>query len=92
MAMAGQMSAGSVRRPPAVRGVSVETQARLDAGLMSAKLPWQVTVYLLCVIIPIWFNAGPLLMSTLWLRASRGGDLERNVQLLIFEPVIRTQA
>lgn len=65
MAMAGQMSAGSVRRPPAVRGVSVETQARLDAGLMSAKLPWQVTVYLLCVIIPIWFNAGPLLMSTL---------------------------
>mgnify|MGYP001765420806 CR=1 FL=1 len=65
MVMAGQISAGSVRRPPAVRGISVETQARLDAGLMSARLPWQVTVYLFCVVIPIWFNAGPLLMSTL---------------------------
>jgi tetrahydromethanopterin S-methyltransferase subunit F len=43
----------------------VETQARLDAGLMSKRLPWQVTVYLFCVVIPIWFNAGPLLMSTL---------------------------
>ncbi len=59
------MSDGSVRRPPAVRGVFVETQARLDAGLMSARLPWQVTVYLFCVVVPIWFNAGPLLMSTL---------------------------
>jgi hypothetical protein len=63
--MASQISAGSVRRPSAVRGVSVETQARLDAGLMSARLPWQVAVYLFCVVVPIWFNAGPLLMSTL---------------------------
>jgi hypothetical protein len=65
MAMTGPTAAGSVRRLSAARGVSAETQARIDAGLMSGRLPWQVTVYLLCVIIPIWFNAGPLLMSTL---------------------------
>ena len=65
MAMTVPTAAGPVHRLSAARGVSAETQARIDAGLMSGRLPWQVTVYLFCVVIPIWFNAGPLLMSTL---------------------------
>lgn len=65
MAMTGPTAAGSARRLSAARGVSAQTQARIEAGLMSGRLPWQVTVYLFCVVIPIWFNAGPLLMSTL---------------------------
>jgi hypothetical protein len=32
---------------------------------MRGRLPVPVVLYLLCVVIPIWFNAGPLLMSTL---------------------------
>lgn len=52
-------------RPPPTRGIATETQARINAGLMSGKLPWPVTIYLFCVVVPIWFNAGPLLMSTL---------------------------
>jgi hypothetical protein len=52
-------------RRPAPRGIAAETQARIDAGLMSGKLPWPVVIYLFCVVVPIWFNAGPLLMSTL---------------------------
>ncbi len=52
-------------RRPVARGIAAETQARIDAGLMSGKLPWPVVIYLFCVVVPIWFNAGPLLMSTL---------------------------
>lgn len=51
-------------RHPAGRGISAATQARIDGGLMSGRLPWPVVVYLFCVVVPIWFNAGPLLMST----------------------------
>lgn len=32
---------------------------------MSGRLPWPVVAYLFCVVVPIWFNAGPLLMSSL---------------------------
>lgn len=32
---------------------------------MSGRLPWPVVIYLFCVVVPVWFNAGPLLMSTL---------------------------
>lgn len=36
-----------------------------DVGLARERLPWPVAIYLLCLMIPIWFNAGPLLLSTL---------------------------
>lgn len=58
-------SPAPVRRHSATRGIAANTQARIDAGLMSGKLPWPVVIYLFCVVVPIWFNAGPLLMSNL---------------------------
>jgi hypothetical protein len=62
MTLAASMPA---HRPPALSRISAETRARIDEGLMSGRLPWQVKLYLFCVAIPIWFNAGPLLMSSL---------------------------
>lgn len=53
------------RRLTGVRGITAETQARLDAGLMQGRLPVPVALYLLCVVIPVWFHAGPLYLSTL---------------------------
>ncbi len=47
------------------RGIDAATQTRLDAGLMAGRLPWPVRLYLFCLVIPVWFNAGPLLLSTL---------------------------
>lgn len=61
----GTVVVGSTSRGMPTRGISAATQARIDAGLMSGRLPWPVAIYLLCVVVPIWFNAGPLLMSTL---------------------------
>jgi hypothetical protein len=55
----------TVSRGIPTRGISAVTQARIDRGLMSGRLPWPVVIYLFCVVVPIWFNAGPLLMSTL---------------------------
>lgn len=56
---------GSARRRPAGKGIDAATQARIDAGLMAGRLPWAVRIYLFCLVVPIWFNAGPLYMSTL---------------------------
>ena len=44
--------------------MAVTMQTRADAGAMAGRLPWPVSVYLFCTVVPIWFNAGPLLMST----------------------------
>lgn len=33
--------------------------------LMKGSLPWPVRLYLFCVIVPLWFNVGPLVLSTL---------------------------
>lgn len=38
---------------------------RFSSGLALAPLPWQVTVYLLCVITPFWFHVGSLYLSLL---------------------------
>lgn len=38
---------------------------RVSTGLSRAALPWPVTVYLLCVITPLWFYAGSLYLSLL---------------------------
>lgn len=65
MAIVNHMPAALPRRLPATRGITAAMQARISAGLMSARLPWPVAVYLFCVVLPIWFNAGPLLLSML---------------------------
>jgi hypothetical protein len=65
MAMASGASQTAGQRFPSVRGITPETQARLDAGLMQGSLPVPVALYLLCMVIPIWFHAGPLYLSTL---------------------------
>ena len=46
-------------------GIGTGVQARLDAGLMQARLPRPVLVYLICVVLPLWFSVGPLLLSAL---------------------------
>jgi len=33
--------------------------------LMKARLPWPVTVYLFCLVIPIWFDVGSMSLSSL---------------------------
>lgn len=47
------------------QGISESIQARIATGLMRARVPWPVALYIFCVVVPIWFQAGPLLMSTL---------------------------
>jgi hypothetical protein len=44
--------------PGAVTGISAQAFAAM-------RLPWPVTLYLLCLLIPVWFNVGPLALSLL---------------------------
>jgi hypothetical protein len=62
---ARHVASGSKRRQGPARGISVTTQSRIDAGLMSARLPWPVAIYLVCVLLPLWFHLGPLFLSAL---------------------------
>lgn len=41
------------------------TTAGQGTALAREGLPFPVVIYLFCLVVPIWFNAGPLLLSTL---------------------------
>lgn len=58
------MAITSYPRSSAVANRATATEAR-RTDVPATRLPWPVAIYLLCVVIPIWFNAGPLLLSTL---------------------------
>lgn len=65
MAIAAGTPQMTERRLSGVLGITTETQARLDSGLMRGRLPLPVAIYLLCMVIPVWFFVGPLYLSTL---------------------------
>ena len=61
--MAGALAAGS-EGSPGQKGDGTTLQ-RIVSDLASISLPWPATLYLLCVITPLWFNLGPLYLSLL---------------------------
>lgn len=46
-------------------GIGIQNPGNRLSALRGARLPWPVALYLFCVLLPIGFNVGPLVITTL---------------------------